>query len=58
MSEKKDKVLINVRIERETKEQAEEIFEEMGVSMTSAITMFLKQTVRENKLPFTPNLNK
>ncbi len=48
---------LNIRIDRKTKESAETIFDEMGLNMTSAITMFLRQTVRDKRLPFTADLN-
>ena len=48
---------LNIRIDRATKESAESIFDEMGLNMTSAITMFLRQTVRDRRLPFTADLN-
>ena len=48
---------LNIRIDRMTKESAESIFDEMGLNMTSAITMFLRQTVRDRRLPFTADLN-
>ena len=48
---------LNIRIDRTTKESAESIFDEMGLNMTSAITMFLRQTVRDRRLPFTADLN-
>ena len=37
---------LNIRIDRMTKETAESIFDEMGLNMTSAITTFLRQTVK------------
>lgn len=48
---------LNIRIDIKTKELAESIFEEMGINMTSAITMFLRQTVRDRRLPFVADLN-
>ncbi len=48
---------LNIRIDRKTKESAESVFDEMGLNMTSAITMFLRQTVRDRRLPFTADLN-
>ncbi len=48
---------LNIRIDRKTKESAEIIFDEMGLNMTSAVTMFLRQTVRDKRLPFTADLN-
>lgn len=47
---------INIRIDRDVKNAAENIFKELGINMTSAINMFLKQTVRDRALPFQPAL--
>lgn len=41
-----------VRIEPTLKEQAEEIFEAIGLPPSSAITMFYKQVVMQQGLPF------
>ncbi|MBQ7366068.1 MAG: type II toxin-antitoxin system RelB/DinJ family antitoxin [Spirochaetaceae bacterium] len=51
---------INIRTSLETKREAERLFEDFGLSMTSAINVFLKQVIRERKIPFeigysTPN---
>ena len=43
---------INVRTSAETKKAAEELFEDFGLSMTSAINVFLKQVIRERRIPF------
>ena len=34
------------------KKQAEVLFDEMGLNMTTAITMFTKAVVRQQKIPF------
>ena len=47
-----DKETITVWLDTETKEQAEELFEDLGMSMSSAITIFLKQCVRKGGIPF------
>ena len=44
--------VINVRIDNELKQQAESLFDELGLTMSSAINVFLKQAVRENGMPF------
>lgn len=36
------------------KMKAEKIFDQMGLSMSAALNMFLAQTIREKGLPFTP----
>lgn len=43
---------LNVRTDKEIKEQAEKIFNELGLNMTTAVNMFLRSAVRENGIPF------
>ena len=43
---------INIRIDENLKKDAEEVLNELGLGMTSAITIFLKQVVRTNSIPF------
>ncbi len=43
---------LNIKTDKEIKEQAEIIFSESGLNMTTAINMFLKTIVRENGIPF------
>jgi DNA-damage-inducible protein J len=43
---------LNIRIDRELKEQAESFFAELGLNMTSAFTIFVRQSLREGKIPF------
>jgi DNA-damage-inducible protein J len=38
---------INIRIENDLKKQAETIFNELGMNMTTAFNIFVRQTVRE-----------
>ena len=54
------KVNMNIRTDSEIKAQAERIFTELGMNMTTAINLFLRQAVRQNGIPFelkldTPN---
>jgi DNA-damage-inducible protein J len=44
--------VISVRVQEETKKEAERLFEEMGLSMSTAVNLFLKQVVRTGKIPF------
>ena len=44
---------INIRVDDGLKKQSEAIFDELGVSMTAAMTIFLKAVVRTNSIPFT-----
>ena len=43
---------ITIRMDENLKKQAESLFDEMGLNMTTAITMFAKAVVRQNKIPF------
>ncbi|MDR2044026.1 MAG: type II toxin-antitoxin system RelB/DinJ family antitoxin [Clostridium sp.] len=45
-------VNINVRTDAEVKAQAQQIFESIGLDLSTAVNLFLKQTVRANHLPF------
>lgn len=43
---------LTMRIDDELKKQAEELFNELGMNMTTAFTIFAKQAVREQRIPF------
>ena len=43
---------INVRTDAAVKAQAQQIFESIGLDLSTAVNLFLKQTVRANNLPF------
>lgn len=43
---------INIRIDDKLKKEAEKLFNDLGMNMSSAINVFLKQSVREQKIPF------
>jgi DNA-damage-inducible protein J len=47
-------ITVQSRIKPELKEQAEVIFEAIGLSMGDAIRIFLQQAVNSGGLPFTP----
>lgn len=48
---------LNIRTDKEVKQAAEKIFEALGLNMTTAVNMFLRQTIRENGIPFELKLN-
>ncbi|MCL2840270.1 MAG: type II toxin-antitoxin system RelB/DinJ family antitoxin [Defluviitaleaceae bacterium] len=48
---------LNVRIDADLKKQSEEIFNELGLNMSTALTMFLRQAVRSRGIPFELRLN-
>lgn len=43
---------LNIRTDKDIKDQADEIFDELGLNMTTAINMFLRATIREHGIPF------
>lgn len=48
---------LNIRTDKEIKDQAEAIFSDLGLNMTTAINMFLRTTIRENGIPFALKLD-
>jgi addiction module antitoxin, relB/dinJ family len=45
-------VNVTIRMDEQLKAQADELFADLGLSLSSAITMFAKQAVREQRIPF------
>jgi DNA-damage-inducible protein J len=43
---------VNIRIDDELKSRADRIFEELGLNMTTAFTIFIRQTIRQGGIPF------
>ena len=43
---------ISLRVDDEIKHKAEKTLDEIGLSMSTAINIFLKTVVRENRIPF------
>ena len=39
---------LNIRTDKAIKDQAEEIFNELGLNMTTAVNMFLRTAIREH----------
>jgi DNA-damage-inducible protein J len=43
---------VNIRIDDDLKNRADALFEELGLNMTTAFNMFVRQTVRQGGIPF------
>ena len=43
---------ITIRMDEELKKQAETLFDEIGMNMTTAFTIFAKAAVRQQRIPF------
>jgi len=50
--------MVRVRLEPDLKEHVEKIFQNLGISVTQAITIFYKQVEIRNGLPFNVTLPK
>ena len=48
---------LNIRTDKEIKDQADAIFSELGLTMTTAVNMFLRAAVREHGIPFALKLD-
>ena len=44
--------MVNFRMDSELKKNMEEVCSNMGMSMTTAFTIFAKTVIRENRIPF------
>ena len=43
---------LNIRLDSKLKKDAEDLFKRLGLNMSSAINVFLTQSVREQAIPF------
>ncbi len=43
---------LNIRVDSNLKKDAEDLFKRLGLNMSSAINVFLTQSVREQAIPF------
>lgn len=45
---------ITIRTSKETKEKAQALFKDLGMDLSTAINSFLRQSIKEEALPFRP----
>ena len=43
---------VNIRIDDELKVRADNLFNELGLNMTTAFNIFIRQTIRQGGIPF------
>ena len=43
---------LNIRLDSTVKTQAQQLFAQFGLDMTTAVNMFLRQALREKAIPF------
>ena len=50
-------VNVTFRVDGELKKQADSLFSELGMNLSTAFSIFLRQSVREQQLPFAVTKN-
>ncbi len=48
---------ISIRMDADLKAQADALFSELGMNITTAFNIFVRQSLREGKIPFDISLN-
>ena len=48
---------MNIRMDSDVKKQAQELFAQFGLDMTTAVNMFLRQSIRQRGIPFSLQLD-
>ena len=48
---------MNIRMDRDVKRQSQELFAQFGLDMTTAVNMFLRQSIRQQGIPFALQLD-
>jgi len=43
---------VNIRMDKEIKEQADALFNELGFNLTTAVNAFVRQAIRDRAIPF------
>ncbi|MDR1109827.1 MAG: type II toxin-antitoxin system RelB/DinJ family antitoxin [Deltaproteobacteria bacterium] len=52
-----DTTNLSIRIDRDLKDEADSVFNALGMNLTTAITIFVRQAVRQRKIPFEISLD-
>ncbi len=50
--------VINIRIDKSTKDHAQKTLESIGLDLSSGVKLFLNQVITEQGIPFTPTKNR
>ena len=45
-------VNVTIRMDEDIKHQADDLFSDLGMSLSGAITVFIKQAIRQQAIPF------
>lgn len=52
------KVTTSISIDADVKSQAQALYADLGLDLSTAINIFLRQSIRENRIPFEVRLSK
>ena len=52
-----DTTNLSIRMDKRLKEEADALYSELGMNLTTAITIFVKQSVRQRRIPFEISLD-
>ena len=47
-----DTINVTIRLDREVKEQAERMFSDFGMNLSTAFNIFARQSLRQGRIPF------
>ena len=53
-----EQAAITIRVDRETKEEAVRVFKSVGLNFNTAVEVYLRAVVREQRIPFELSANK
>lgn len=50
-------VSTNIKIDETVKKEAQELFSKLGLDMTTAVNLFLRQAIRTQSIPFSISMD-
>ncbi|MBQ8472383.1 MAG: type II toxin-antitoxin system RelB/DinJ family antitoxin [Bacilli bacterium] len=57
MANMSNAINMSFRVDKSLKQQADILFKKLGMNTSTALNMFLTQSVREQSIPFVPTMN-
>ena len=57
MANMSNAINMSFRVDKNLKQQADTLFKKLGINTSTALNMFLTQSVREQSIPFVPTMN-
>jgi len=51
-------ISVNIRIDKDIKDRADDLFQSLGVTLSAAVNMFVRQAISEQAIPFQPKLQR